>query len=278
MKNSFPTKEQIGQFVDAGSENLNNYNFVSEELNKSLKGSLKMARLSPAAVAESNKTDGDSEKSVQFRLNQTGNIFYSTSSPELQDETKKLFDSVTVLFAAMTKALNNKGKDLFDYDAWSKLIAGSGYFIEVSKYEKNLTIESNSVTIDTQIVQELIPGLTSGSSLEIAKSVLNALNGEYQTKKSDSSAKIGHLLFICEELFGAPSVTVRLFFASSATHTQIFSSPCVKTSSTSFEQLQEANTFLFVSPDTIAQFAGKFGDAPEAYNSLIDKLSGYIDG
>ncbi|MFQ8718651.1 MAG: hypothetical protein ACLR9W_13555, partial [Enterobacter hormaechei] len=45
---------------------------------------------------------GDIEKDAQFRMNQTGNIFYVSTSPELTEKTKKLFDSVKVLFAAMT--------------------------------------------------------------------------------------------------------------------------------------------------------------------------------
>ena len=209
-------------------------------------------------------------------MNQTGNIFYSTTSDVLQVETKKLFDSVTVLFAAMTKALREKNKDLFDYASWSNIITKSGYFVEVQKFERTLTIESNSLAINTQIIQQLLPGLTSGNSLEIAKNVLNAINGEYKSSKMNDASKLGHILFICEELFGAPSITVRLFFITKKSHEKITSSPCHKTISQSFEQMQEANTFLFVSPDTIAEFAGKFGDTPEAYNNLIKKLSGYI--
>ncbi len=266
MKSAIPTDDQIGTFVDAGSTGLRHYAFISDELNK--KRARPMGAVRVAAP--------DSEMPVQFRLNQTGNIFYSTTSDQMATETKNLFDSVTVLFAAMTKALAGKGKDLFDYGAWSSIISKSGYFVEVQKFERNLTIESSSLTIDTQIVQQLIPGLTSGNSLEIAKSVLSALNGKYQTAKEGDTTKFGHLLFICEELFGAPSVTVRLFFASKASHQKITSSPCHKTTTQSFEQLQEANTFLFVSPDTIAKFASQFGASPEAYNKLIEKLSSYI--
>lgn len=265
--------DSIRTFVDAGKASLNEHSFVSEELNKK-----RLRTLTALEATAEDKPDGDKEKDVQFRLNQTGNIFYSTSSPELQGETKKLFDSVTVLFAAMTKALASKNKTIFDYDAWGKIIAKSGYFIEVQKFEKTLSLKSGSLTIDTQVIQQLIPGLTSGSSLEIAKGVLNALNGEFKKEGADEKTKLAHILFICEELFGAPSITVRLFFASQESHKAMTSSPCHKTTSVSFEQLQEANTFLFVSPDTIAEFAGKFGDSPEEYNKLIEKLSGYVDG
>lgn len=271
MNNSITWEEKIRTFVDAGSTSLDQHTFVSEELNR-----MKMNPMATMTVAAANSPD--TEMGVQFRLNQTGNIFYSTTSSVLQEETKNLFDSVTVLFAAMTKALSDKSKDLFDYGAWSNIISKSGYFIEVQKYEKDLTIESNSLTIDTQIVQQLLPGLTSGNSMDIAKSVLNALNGEYKSSTTDENTKLGHILFICEELFGAPSVTVRLFFASKQSHQKITSSPCHTTTSVTFTQLQEANTFLFVSPDTIAKYAGTYGKAPEEYQNLIKLLSSYIDG
>lgn len=280
MKSTVPGKDVIDVFVDAGSENIVQHTFVSEKLNEIKVKTLPALAASLMAVSESDsgQSSADSEKDVHFRLNQTGNIFYSTTSPELQDATKKLFNSVTVLFGAMTKALAEKNKSLFDYDAWSAMISKSGYFIEVQKFENSLTIESGSLTIDTQIVQQLLPGLQSGSSMEIAKSVLSALGGEYRSDQMEEKTKLGHLLFICEELFGSPSVTARLFFASKETHKKITSSPCHTTTTVTIHQLQEADTFLFVSPDTIAELAGQFANIPEAYKSLIDKLSSHIDG
>jgi len=274
MNSSILNNKKLTTFIDAGTTNLKNFDFVSKELNEQKVKSqiLKNVESMPSAP----ELD-DSEKEVQFRLNRTGNIFYSSTSAVLQDDTKDMFDSVTVLFAAMTKAISDKGKSLFDYNTWSQMISKTGYFVEVQKFEKNLEIKSNSVTIDTQVVQGLIPGLTSGSSLEIAKSVLNALNGEFKISSTDESTKLGHLLFICEELFGAPSVTVRLFFASKKSHTKVTSSPCHKSTSMTFEQLQEANTFLFVSPPTIKKYASDYGDHPEEYSKLIEKLKGYIE-
>jgi hypothetical protein len=273
MKNSIPTEEKIRTFADVGSESLGQYVFVAPQLNQQKAKKLAPRLLAAGVGAEAAE---DEEKPVQFRMNQTGNIFYATTSPELQEKSKALFDSVTVLFAAMTKALADKGKDLFDYPAWSAVIGRSGYFVEVQKFEKRLNIDSGSLTIDTQIVQQLLPGLKAGSSMEIAKGVLGALNGKFSAETTTETTKIGHLLFICEELFGAPSVTVRLFFASKTSHTTITSSPCHKSASQKLEQLQQANTFLFVDPDTIANFAGKFARSNEEYKKLVEQLSGYI--
>jgi hypothetical protein len=106
-------EELLGTFVDGGSMPLNKHSFVSDELNQK-----KAEKTAFKAAADAlRETGGDTEMNVKFRLNQTGNIFYSTTSELLQADTKKLFDSVTVLFVAVAQALKGKGKDLFDYDA-----------------------------------------------------------------------------------------------------------------------------------------------------------------
>ncbi|EBU1141720.1 Zygote formation protein zyg1 [Salmonella enterica] len=249
--------------VMAGSSSLSAYVPVNPEAIRKMKV-MKAAR------------SADLEAAVNYRLNQTGNIFYASTEKNLEKETKALFDSVTVLFAAMTKALGNKNKTLFDYESWTQVIRRSGFFVEVQKFEKQLSIKSSSVAVNTQIVQQLFPGIAEGSSMDIAKGVLSALNGEFGGSTESSNTKVGHVLFICEEIFGAPSVTVRVFFASQETHHTITSSPCHKSVNTSFEQLQEANTFLFVDPDKIAQYVERFASQPEEYARLISQLETYV--
>jgi hypothetical protein len=221
-------------------------------------------------ILDSNKVSNH-DADTTFKLNTTGNIFYSVTTPEdkLGEDTKDLFNSVTVLFAAMAKAMADNDKTLFDYDAWNKIISQSKFFVPVEKYEKNIQIEANSLSIDTQVIQQLLPGLTSGSSMDIAKGVLQAMNGTFEAHKTDENTKFAHLMFICEEIFGAPSVTVRLFYASAQSHVKITSSPCHKTTSKTFTQVQKGDTFLFVEPATIAKFAKTFTEDNEQYDDLI---------
>ena len=257
--------KSINTMYEGGSAPLSEYKFQSHELAQK-----------QAQMLFTNDR-GDIEKDAHFRMNQTGNIFYVSTTPELTERTKKLFDSVTVLFAAMTAALNACEKSLFDYDTWRSVIGKSGFFVEVQKTRNMMTIKNSGVTVNTQIVQQLLPGLTSGSAMEIAKGVLSAVNGEFQASERAEEAKIGHLLFICEELFGAPSVTVRLFFASKKSHSTFTNSPCHKSVSTTFEQLQEANTYLFVSPESIAEYAKRFTEQPEEYLNLIERFKEMIN-
>jgi len=232
---------------------------------------------SPKSFSLKAGDDKDSEKKVEFRMNQTGNIYYSTTALELGDETKKLFKSVTVLLGAMTTALRKSGKTLFDYEAWTALLGQCGFFTEIQKFEKTMSIKSNQISLDTQIVNNLLPSLT-GNSLEIAKSIVQAIGSGFKSTEAKESSKLGHLLFICEELFGAPTITIRLFFASMESHKQVVETSCHKSTTQSFEQLQESNTFLFVSPEDIAEFADKFSPekVPEAYNNLVKRFEDMI--
>ncbi|UZJ58039.1 hypothetical protein OKW98_15595 [Pseudomonas sp. KU26590] len=269
----------VSSFVEGGTADLRTYKFASAELNKNLQNYLATSSLVEAVAVAGNESGGtgDSEAGVQFRLNTTGNIFYSTTSPELEADTKALFNSASVLFAAMTKAMHQAGKTLFDYDSWAQLIGKTGYFVEMEDFQQNLHIEESSITIDTQIVQELLPGVMDNTStMTIAKAVLGAFNTQLTSKSSDDSTKVGHLLFFCEELFGAPSVSVRIFYATKTTHTQVTSTSCSHTSSVTIDQTQQASTYLFIDPTTISAYCASLNSDQPAYDALVSKMAAMI--
>lgn len=254
----------LNTMVYAGRKSLEQYKFISPELEEKHQG-----------LRILDKAD-DTEKDALFRMNQTGNMFYVSTSPELTIRTKKLFASVAVLFAAMTSAMNQSGKSLFDYEAWLSLVDKSGFFVEVQKASSMLTIKNSGVAVNTQIIQQIIPGLSTDNAMAIAQGVLSTINGELQATERDEEAKVGHLLFICEELFGVPSITIRLFYASQKSHRAIIQAPCHTSATSTFEQLQNAHTFLFASPDTISEYANLFTDQPEEYMNLIEHLKEII--
>lgn len=251
--------------VRVGKAKVSEYQPVAETSKQAIE---KFRRQSRAASAEAN---------VTFRLNQTGNIFYATTSNgEVAEGTKELFDSVTVFFSALTKALASKNKSLTDYDAVTKIIRGSGFFVEVQKFETELKIKQSSVEVNTQIIQQLLPGVTSGDGLVIAKAALSALGEGFAHQSEDSHSTLCHLLFICEEIFGAPSVTVRVFYASKDSHTWVVKSGCGSVSHADFTQKQQADTFLFVSPEKIKQYTGQFVESRPEQDQLVETLSKMI--
>lgn len=263
----------IESSIDAGYSTLEEYEVASKSSRP--KRQLNADAFS-TAVAFSEEPEGDGELRVNYRLNATGNIWYSTTSKaeSLSDETKALFNSVSVLLAAMTKAMAQANKSLFDFDDWSKLIRKSGYFIESGKVQKHISIEATTVTVDTQILSQLLPGIDKApSAMQIGKDILSALNGEYGGMQKKDDAKMAHLLFICEEILGEASVSIRLFFADSKQMELMTKSPCHKSSTESYEQEQRIDTFLFVSPEQISKYAKDFENDDPAYVALIQKLT-----
>ena len=129
--------KDIFKFVYAGRLPLSEHNFVATKLNKQKCAARPMLMAELAEGDDFAESTGDSEADIKFRLNATGNIFTSTTSEDGQvsDEAKALFKSVTVLFSAMTKAMHDAEKSLFDYDTWVDLIGKTGYFIEMQKFQ-----------------------------------------------------------------------------------------------------------------------------------------------
>lgn len=255
--------------INAGYSTLEEYEAASKNLRP--KRQLRAVAFSEESV----ESGGDGELRVNFRLNATGNIWYSTTSKDesLSTETKALFNSVSVLFSAMTKVMAEANKSLFDFDDWSKLIRKSGYFIEAGKVQKHISIQATTVSVDTQILSQLLPGIDKApSAMQIGKDILSALNGEYGGMQKKEDAKMAHLLFICEEILGDASVSIRLFFADSKQMELMTKSPCHKSSTESYEQEQRIDTFRFVSPEQISKYAKDFEKDDPAYLELIKKL------
>lgn len=279
------SKNFIDSSVEAGQVRIGSYDFASAELlpvaKKAAAANETETMVQKGAVALAEEPDGDDELKVHFRLNATGNVWYATTTKadSLNESTRDLFDSVQVLFAAMTKAMAEANKNLFDFDDWSKLIRKSGFFIEAGKIQKTISIKATTVTVDTQVLQQLLPGVQKApSAMAIGKDILSAINGEYGGRQQKATAKMAHLLFICEEIMGASSVSVRLFYADSKQMELMTKSPCHKSSTTSYEQDQRIDTFRFVSPEQIARYAKKFKDEDQDYLDLVKRLKDALAG
>merc|ERR1712217_551927 len=252
---------KVATFGDAFKVRLKSYDFASP----------KLARY---------KTAKDGELAMSCRLNQTGNIFYATDEgSKIGHDTQQLFKGTQVLLTAMTKALAQKNKTLFDYDAWEHMLAQSGNFTQVMKSEETISIKTGKATIDTQIIASLIPAFSDAagsSSLAIAKKVLGALGGEYRAESTTSEARKAHILFYCEEIMGAPSVIVRLYHMEKSAFERIASMPCgqAATSATTMTVLNTA--FMFVSPRDIKENAAGLNEDDEAFTELVGKLAAFI--
>ncbi|WP_419736113.1 hypothetical protein [Pseudomonas sp. COR18] len=218
----------------------------------------------------------DEDAVVKLQLNSTGNIFTASTSREatLSDETGRLFKGVSTLFDAMAKAMSESGRDLFDYDGWMTLLQGSGLFVQLERYDRNLEIRSCAVPVGTQIIQQALPGISDGASMDIAKRVLLAIGGKLEGSREDEKKRFGHLMFINEEIMGCASVSVRLFYASRESHAAVIALPCHKMSARGFYQKQIANNFLLVDAGKVSKYECGNDSAEGAYNykGLVESM------
>lgn len=212
----------------------------------------------------------------RFWLNEAGNIFYARTddgSFPTGERNWELFEGAAVLLDAMTAAMRARNRSLFDYDAWVRLIRASGHFVELQDARWNLLIGSSAIAVDAQIVSQLLPGL-SGASLEAGRKVLRAFRGEFQRDGVGEDTRLAHALLICEEnAWRGQDVVFRLFYASKKSHAALMGSPRDQGTDRDLEQRQEAHTFRFIQPWTIAKLAEQRRDSPQAYEETIAGLT-----
>ena len=89
-----------------------------------------------------------------FVFNETGNIMMSTTdltNDTIEQSVKDVFAEVSVFFGAMTKAMDQKDKSLFDYEALDAIISNSGCFVKVTSE----TVKYNTSSTGFYLVQNL---------------------------------------------------------------------------------------------------------------------------
>lgn len=214
----------------------------------------------------------DQESPVYFRLNQTGHVYYATSSLDLKDETREQFGKVLTFFGALTAAREKLNKTLFDYETVLHLIQKSNLFAATGKTTDVVSIKKNDVAVNLQIVTSLLPGIVGGASLMVAKQVLSGLNAEFTSGSRDANTEICHLLFICEELFGAASVSFKLFRASQKSHEKVTKSSCHKTAQEDFEFTQSTDTFIFLPTGDVGKRVNDLISDSKKQNELVAAL------
>lgn len=225
----------------------------------------------------------------QFVVNATGNLFVATtlSSPDtpqdISKEAEEAFGQVSVFFAALTKAMSDSGKSLFDYNALNKLIKGSGLFVNVTKSEVEFESSSWGVTFSNQLIQTLL-GL-SGNLAAIAqslRSLIASVGKEGISIKKDESSKdtkVGTIVFVCEYLMGAVSITPIVFsIDTSKNEKSLDVGPCFNANAEKTVFNIDKEVHLFVPPRFI-HHAAELNEAmsdPE-FNNLVESMKRSIE-
>lgn len=239
----------------------------------------------PIQLSAENVPDANVAVPKYFTFNETGNIMLSTTvkeSNQISPSSMDMFEEVAVFFAAMTKALQDKSKDLYDYQALDDIVRGSRLFIQVDEETYNFKSQSAGATFNTELIAAVLGiAATDGAALVFAQKLLHTLGKEatIEASKSQGEDKVGHLLFVCEYLMGMPLVSALLFEIDSKMASAAFTAgPCVKGGGKTQEIRFQKSTYMFVPPKILRLYSGDLvsTDSDQSYSKLVQELAGYI--
>jgi hypothetical protein len=207
-----------------------------------------------------------------YVFSETGNIMISTtatSDTTIEQSVRDVFNEVSVFFSAMTKAITttenptSKTKanySLYDYAAISKVVDGSGLFIQVTEEDVAFSSASVGATFSQDMLTALLGLATDGAALPFAQAMVGSVGSAAVTISGNTTTtdtKVCNIIFICEFLMGMPLVSVVVVSCDTSIATKSFSAgPCVSGHSSTTSIDMHKDTYLFVTPTFIKEYAG----------------------
>lgn len=223
----------------------------------------------------------------EFAINATGNLFVATTlnggnaeGAAISQEASKAFGQVSVFFAAMTKAMSENNNTLYEIDAIDKIVSRSGLFVKVTESDVKFSSKSWGVTFGSELITALLG--FSGGLAAVGNSLMQMLGdigktGQSITVSNDSSStetQVGTIIFVCEYLLGAVSITPIVLSMDAKQASDTFKAgPCFKAQSKSYTLNISKTTYLFVPPAFIpeAKNLNEAMDNPD-FNALVNTL------
>lgn len=235
----------------------------------------------------------------QFVFNETGNIFVASTingdaaggqgNGSISPNALKAFEDVSVFYAAMTKAISTtidpatqKSYSLYNYAALEKVISNSGLFALVTQESVDYESSSWGASLSIGFIEALIGFATPMSLVSSFSSLIRSMGKEAitmgnQTKHSD--AKVGTVVFVCEYLLGAVSISTLLVYADVTENYQAFQlGACFKEHSQNVTWHLNKDTYLFIPPSFIKE-ANSMNEAMANadYLALVETLKGSLE-
>jgi hypothetical protein len=131
---------------------------------------------------------------------------------------------------------------------------------------------------------EAVLGLATGSgALAFATAMISSMGQEglnISGQSSSRTSKVANVVFVCEYLLGMPVVSALVVTADASTSTQVFQAgPCFQEQSTTTTMTVHKDTYMFVTPAFIKQYAGDLdtGMSDPSYLDLITKLQSLVE-
>lgn len=230
------------------------------------------------------------ELTKYYTFNETGNIMLATTvgaSAVIEESVRKVFDEVSVFFAAMSKAISTSVNpdsptkehySLYNYQALERVISGSGCFIRVTEQDVTHTTSSWGANLSKELIQGLLGLATGTGALSFASAMISSIGQEglkISSAKEGSNSKVGNIVFVCEYLMGMPSISAIVVYMDAAAHkTELQAGPCVHAHSETFTFNMHKDTYMFVTPTFIREYAGDLSSIGNdaAYGELIQQM------
>lgn len=228
-----------------------------------------------------------------FAVNATGNLFVATTlnggeagNADISEEAKIAFGQVSVFFAAMTKAMveNDSTSKVYDYETINEIVSKSGMFVKVTDSEIIFKSSAWGIKFGQDLITTLL-GLSGGLNT-IAKSLTDMIVGigkkadgiEIGADNQQSRKKVGTIVFVCEYLLGAVSITpIVLSIDAEDAQKAYRAGPCFKANSKENKIDIVKQVYSFVPPEFMKQ-AVALNEAMnnEQFLDLVKQLKGYI--
>eukprot|EP00122_Pirum_gemmata_P015161 Pgem_evm2s14165 len=186
----------------------------------------------------------------------TSTVFFSMNEGEVMSEESKIaFEELSVILAAMTKALDSKGTTIYDSKAVEHLISSTGLFIhDGTKHRKfNSEVNTLSVPLNQQMVESILAtvlasGFSGPAASAIMKESFKAMGSEMKVGSSavTDKSEIGLLLIFIQQMAGIPIVKVNHLTAETEQFQSENHSNCheFKTSSVKIEYSQNQYSYI----------------------------------
>ncbi len=257
-----------------------------------------MANVTPLTLPQPDPFNIQAVKRYVF--NETGNIMLVSTDEKtdtIQQSVRDVFAEVSVFFAATTKAIsqtiNPNGTpdangqlpyySLYNYDALEAIIDGSGYFVHVNEEDVSYTTSSWGANFSKELIQAILGLATGSGELAFANAMISTMGNEgvsISGQSSSTNSKVANIIFVCEYLLGMPVVSAIVVTADSKIVTQTVQvGPCFKEQSSSTTMTVHKDTYMFIIPAFIKQYAGDLSSIMNdpAYLKLIMQLESLVE-
>jgi hypothetical protein len=172
---------------------------------------------------------------------------------------------------------------LYNYDALEAVISGSGNFVHVNEEDVSYTTKSWGVDFSKELIEAIIGLATGTEELSFASALTNTMGKEGVSISGQSTSlysKVANIIFVCEYLLGMPVVSAIVVTADSDTVKQSVSvGPCFKEQTSKTTITVHKDTYMFVPPAFIKQYAGDLnsGMNDPQYLELIMQLESLVE-